>query len=272
MSSSPLHKTIAKRDPMPRSLAKLAADQLLAAHNESAMDMLDTLWANPAVRQEMVRRVMSKERENTDERHYYLRKTDYVALMCTAPSDAPGVMEGVSWVSNVLCPADKLPEWLFTFLQYWVRDALYRERPYPVPGGSGWECQPAPRCGMGGLYFNVPTCEHFLEAYDCVVDNEMAIQMFKDLNMDAGHEFDYKMKEHHKKTGMAMEAMDPLTLWPKETRKKVRDFIGQNNLELLGDEFVTTLDDAMAGPNAAKWRLPAPVVTIFLDSVGWQWL
>ena len=271
MSFSSPHKTIAKRDPMPRSLAKLAADQILAAHNESAMDMLDTLWANPAVRQEMVRRVMSKERENTDKRHYALRKTDYVAMMCTAPHDGDSVLEGVSSVSNVLCPADKLPEWLFTFLRHWVRDALYRERPYPVPGGSGWESQPAPRCGMGGLYFNVPTCEHFLEAYDCVVDDEMAVQMFKDLNMDARKEFAYDMNALSSLTGQTVESMDPLRKWPGQTRKKVRDFIEQNNNELLGDEFVPTLDEAMAGPNAAKWRLPAPVVTIFLDSVGWEW-
>ena len=233
MSSLPPHKTIAKRDPMPRSLAKLAADQLLAAHNESAMDMLDTLWANPEVHAEIVRRVMSKERENTHLRSYELRKTDHVALIFTAPSDAPTMVEGVSWVSNVLCPADKLPEWLFTFLRYWVRDALYRERPYPVPGGSGWESQAVPRCGMGGLYFNACTCDYFLESYDAVVCDEMAVQMFKDLNMDAGHEFAHEMSEHHKKTGIAMEAMDPLTLWPKQTRKKVRDFIEQNNLALL---------------------------------------
>ena len=269
---SSLQKTIAKRDPMPRSLAKLAADQLLAAHNESAMDMLDTLWANPEVHKEIVRRVMSKERENTHERHYYLRKTDYVALMCTAPSNAPGMIEGVSAVSNVLCPADKLPEWLFTFLRHWVGDALLRERPYPVPGGSGWECQPAARCGMGGLYFNAPTCEYFLEAYDSVVCNELATQMFKDLNMDAGQEFAHEMSEHHKKTGMAMEAMDPLTLWPKKTWKKVRDFLEQNHWELMGDEFVSNLDEQMANLNAAKWRLPAPVVTMFLDSGGWDWL
>ena len=272
MSLSSPHKTITKRDPMPRSLAKLAADQLLAAHNESAMDMLDTLWANPEVHAEIVRRVMSKERENTKERHYELRKTDYVALMCTAPSDAPGMIEGVSAVSNVLCPADKLPEWLFTFLSYWVRDTLKRERPYPVPASDRFECQPAPRCGMGGLYFNAPTCEYFLEAYDCVVCNEMATQMFKDLNMDVGQEFAYEMSEHHEKTGMAMEAMDPLILWPKKTWKKVRDFLEQNHWELMGDEFVSDLDEQMANLNAAKWRLPAPVVTLFLDSGGWDWL
>ena len=122
-----------------------------------------------------------------------------------------------------------------------MRDALYRERPYPVPGGNGWESQAVPRCGMGGLYFNAPTCDYFLEAYDCVVDDEMALQMFKDLNMDAREEFAYDMIALSSLTGQTVESMDPLRKWPKRTRKKVRDFIEQNNNELLGDEFVASL-------------------------------
>jgi len=256
---------------MPRSLAKLVSEQLLAAHNQVAKDVLDTLWAIPEVREEMVCRVMNKQRVNTHDCKYELRKTDNVALICTLPAEGE---DGLTTVDNVLCPADKLPEWLFIFLFHWMRDTLHRERPYPIPGGNGWECQPAARCGFGGLLLNPPTCEHFLKIYDFQVGRhgDMEVRMFNALGMDVKKEFAWDLEQLAREVGEKVDTVDPLRKWPAKTAKKVRDYIEQNHHELLGAYFVGDLEEEMAVPNAEKWRQEAAVLTLVFDSKGWGWV
>ena len=183
----------AKKQKTIPSLAKMAAEQVITAHREVATEVFDTLWANRAMREVMEERVMAKKRTNTHERHYELRETDYVAVMGVDDDNTDLCVE------NALVPASKLPKWLFVLLFHWVRDVLHRERPYPVPGGCGWESQPRARCGFGGLWLPVFTRDELLGVYDSVIDRtvDMLPKLFEAVGIDPSEQFGQRSRSSH---------------------------------------------------------------------------
>lgn len=248
----------AKKQKTIPSLAKMAAEQVITAHREVATEVFDALWANRAMREVMEERVMAKKRTNTHERHYELRETDYVAVIGIDDEDPNWMVE------NALFPASKLPKWLFVLLFHWVRDVLHRERPYPVPGGCGWETQPRARCGFGGLWLPLFTRDELLGVYDSLIERtvDMLPKLFEAFGIDPSEQFG-----------------QPLSQWG--ANQEAKDFM-RSHLEImafayplygsqeigLGD-WVQALDIEMSSQNRSKWVLPAPVVTLTFRYKDW---
>ena len=248
----------AKKQKTIPSLAKMAAEQVITAHREVGTEVLDTLWANRAMREVMEERVMAKERTNTDERHYELRETDYVAVI--GIDEDPDLV-----VENALVPVSKLPKWLSVLLFHWVRDVLHRERPYPVPGGCGWETQPHSRCGFGGLWLPLFTRDELLGVYDPLIERtvDMLPKLFEAFGIDPSEQFGQPLS----KWGANQEAKEFM-----RTHLATRAF----NYSLYGErqdiglcDWVQNLDIEMASINRKRWLLPAPVVTLTFRYKDW---
>lgn len=243
---------------MSDSMAKLAAEQVLTAHREVAMEVLDTLWADGDMRAEIQRRVMAKERTNTDERHYELRETDYLAVI--GIDEDPNLM-----VENALFPASKLPKWLFVLLFHWVRDVLHRERPYPVPGGCGWETQPRARCGFGGLWLPLFTRDELLGVYDSLIERtvDMLPKLFEAFDIDPSEQFGQPLS----KWGANQEAKDFMRKHLATHAFACPLYEGRQDVG-LGD-WVAAQDIEMSSINRKRWHLPAPVVTLVFRYKDW---
>ena len=243
---------------MSDSMAKLAAEQVLTAHREVAMEVLDALWADGDMRAEIQRRVMAKKRTNTDERQYELRETDYLAVI--GIDEDPNLM-----VENALFPASKLPKWLFVLLFHWVRDVLHRERPYPVPGGCGWETQPRARCGFGGLWLPLFTRDELLGVYDSLIERtvDMLPKLFEAFDIDPSEQFGQPLS----KWGANQEAKDFMRKH-LATHAFVCPLSGSQDVG-LGD-WVQALDIEMSYENRKMWHLPAPVVTLTFRYKDWS--
>ena len=249
----------AKKQKTIPSLAKMAAEQVITAHREVATEVFDALWANRAMRAVMEERVMAKKRTNTDERHYVLRETDYVAVM--------GIDDDSNFmVENALVPASKLPKWLFVFLFHWVSDVLHRERPYPVPGGCGWETQPRARCGFGGLWLPLFTRDELLGVYDSLIERtiDMLPKLFEAFGIDPSEQFGQPLS----KWGANQEAKDFMRKHLATRAFACPLYEGRQDIGL--HDWVENLDIEMASENRSKWLLPAPVVTLTFRYKDWR--
>ena len=236
------------------TLAKLVSQQVLAAHNEVAMDVLDTLWADLEIRKEIERRVLSQERKNEHGNSFSLLKTSHVALIGVQPLDDPR-FPTASHVDTVLVPAHKLPKWLFVLLHYWVEEKLLLERPYFSPGGYNPKSNPWQRDGLGGLWLHLPSCETLLQEYDAL---------------------------HMRNPTLLPEMLDALELDPLQNphdtetwaqkNASVRAMIAQERAQgELDDSWLPDLEYEMALWNAGQQYLPTPVVTLVFDYEGWLW-
>jgi hypothetical protein len=249
----------AKKQKTIPSLAKMAAEQVITAHREVATEVLDALWANRAIREVIEERVMAKKRTNTAQRHYELRETDYVAVIGIDEDDPP------LFVENALFPASKLPKWLFVLLFHWVRDVLHRERPYPVPGGCGWETQPRARCGFGGLWLPLFTRDELLGVYDLLIGRtvDMLPKLFEAFAIDPSEQFGQPLSQW----GANQEAKDFMRNHLATHAFACHLYEGRQYVGLA--EWVQALDIEMASINRSKWFLPAPVVTLTFRYNAW---
>lgn len=241
------------------TLAKLVSQQVLAAHNEVAMDVLDTLWANLEIRNEIERRVLSQERKNEHDNYFSLLKTSHVALIGVQPVDDPEVP--ICHVDTVLVPAHKLPKWLFVLLHYWVKEKLLLERPYFSPGGVNPKSNPWQRDGLGGLWLNLPSFEKLLQEYDALHMRNPTLlpEMLDALGLDPLQD------PHDTETWVQKNA-------------SVRDTIAQRARCVAGGaqgelnaSWLPDLEYEMASWNAAQQYLPTPVLTLVFCYEGWRW-
>ena len=235
------------------TLAKLVSQQVLAAHNEVAMDVLDTLWADLEIRKEIERRVLSQERKNEHNNYFSLLKTSHVALIGVQPQDDPEVP--ICHVDTVLVPAHKLPKWLFVLLHHWVKEKLLLERPYFSPGGVNPKSNPWQRDGLGGLWLNLQSCEKLLQEYDALHMRNPALlpEMLDALGLDPLQD------PHDTETWVQKNA-------------SVRDTIAQKRAQgELNASWLPDLEFEMASWNAAQQYLPTPVVTLVFCYEGWHW-
>jgi hypothetical protein len=249
----------AKKQKTIPSLAKMAAEQVITAHREVATEVFDALWANRAMREVMEERVMAKKRTNTDKRHYELRETDYVAVI--------GIGDDPDWsVENALVPVSKLPKWLSVLLFHWVRDVLHRERPYPVPGGCGWETQPRGRCGFGGLWLPLFTRDELLDVYESLIGRtvDMLPKLFEAFAIDPSEQFGQPLSQW----GANQEAKDFMRKHLETHAFACSYDEGRQDIGL--SDWVQGLDIEMSYENRSKWLLPAPVVTLTFRYKDWR--
>ena len=248
----------AKKQKTIPSLAKMAAEQVITAHREVATEVFDALWADRAMREVMEERVMAKKRTNTDERHYELRETDYVAVIGIDDKNPDLCVE------NALVPVSKLPKFLSVLLFHWVRDVLHRERPYPVPGGSGWETQPHARCGFGSLWLPLFTRDELLGVYDPLIERtvDMLPKLFEAFGIDPSEQFGQPLSQW----GANQEAKDFMRKHLATHAFACPDYGSQ---EIGLSNWVQDLDIQMSSQNRSRWFLPAPVVTLVFRYKDW---
>lgn len=248
-----------KQKTMPSSLAKLASDQVFTAHRQVAMEVLDTLWADRDMRAEIEKRVMSKERTNTVERHYDLRETDHVAIIGI---DTEQMSMGIRLeMENALLPASRLPKWLFVFLYYWVQDALQFER-----GANQARYRMRPRCGFGGLYLCLRTRDELLLHYDLLVDRnfDMLSKLFEAFDVDPQKQFGHALCP----CGANQEAKDFM-----RNHIQFKEYIfkdAEDEKECSLRDWINNMDIETSDIHKRKWILPAPVVTVVFPYCGWS--
>ena len=166
--SRPPKSAIAKRSgAMPPSLAQLAGSQIMAAHNEVAVEVLDTIWKIPAVQQQLIERLFRIPRDP-----YCMDLVEDTPISIVALDPVRGTLDG-RHVYPIQCTAADLPRWLFKFMvEFLPVDVPERREDYSHDG-------------QGGLSFDFHQPEAVVDLYDRLSDSDMdsvRIQIGDDFN------------------------------------------------------------------------------------------
>ena len=145
--SWPPKSSIAKRSgAMPPSLAQLAASQIMAAHNEVAVEVLDTIWKISAVQQQLIERLFRIPR---DPYCVDLREDTPISIVALDHHVYP-----------IQCTAADLPRWFFKFMvEFLPVDLPERYEEYSHDG-------------QGGLSFDFNQPEAVVDLYDRLSDSD----------------------------------------------------------------------------------------------------
>ena len=145
---------IAKRSgAMPASLAQLAASQIMAAHNEVAVEVLDTIWKIPAVQQQLIERLFQIPR---DLYCLYLSLNTPISIVALVGHHG----DNLPAVYPIQCTAEDLPTWFFNFMEIFL--------PADLPERFLDYCHD----GQGGLPFDFHHPEAVVDLYDRLSDSD----------------------------------------------------------------------------------------------------
>ena len=142
---------------MPPSLAKLAASQIMAAHNEVAVEVfdtiIDTIWNLPAVQQQLIERLFRIPR---DPYCLYLSLDTPISIVALVGHHG----DSLPAVYPILCTAEDLPRWFFKFMVEFL--------PVDIPE----RYEEYSHDGQGGLSFDFHQPEAVVDLYDRLSDSD----------------------------------------------------------------------------------------------------
>ena len=243
---------------LPRAkVAKVASTAAAPPSDEPSL--IDVLWDDPTVRDELIDRVMRLERCY---KTLSVTKETAIAIIGLEYEEESERLRD-AW--PLLMPAGFLPAWFFLVVQAYANWKFNVMRPRQGMGAHG-----IGRCGWGGLWIEISHPNDVLDMYQTAMNEatgNLRKEMFEAMGIDPAKAFAKLMSRLQ--PDHARYSDNPLVLFPAKAEAIIEGEILRRTKSELTETFIKEWCPLMAPTYMRRRFVQAPEVTLCFDYYNW---